>query len=128
MVDQKKKILVADDNPNLRVIVEATLGSSEFEVRHAGDGDEALENALRHRPDLVLLDIKMPGLDGFEVCRRLKADPVAADTKVIMLTGLGDEFSIQTAREIGADGYFVKPFSPLALLNMVYSLLGPKTS
>jgi two-component system, OmpR family, phosphate regulon response regulator PhoB len=116
-------VLLADDDPGLRRLIGTTLGSRDFELLHAVDGEEALEMARQQRPELVLLDVNMPKLDGFEVCRRLKSEPETAAIKVVMLTALGAETDRARGREAGADDYFIKPFSPVQLLNKVYTLL-----
>lgn len=117
-----KKILLADDDPKLRRLVAATLGGA-YKFLEAADGEQALEMARRENPDLILLDIIMPGLDGLEVLGRLKADQGTSQIKVVMLTGLGIEEFRSAGENAGADGYFVKPFSPRALLEMVTDLL-----
>jgi DNA-binding response OmpR family regulator len=119
----KKRVLLADDDPALRRLIRATLGESDFELLQAADGEDALQVALSEHPLLVLLDVNMPRLDGFEVCRRLKGDPATADIKVVMLTARGSEIDRLEARAAGADEYFSKPFSPIQLLNKVYALL-----
>jgi DNA-binding response OmpR family regulator len=120
----KYRVLLADDDAALRRLVSATLGSNDFELFHATDGEEALRVAGEAHPALVLLDVNMPRMDGFDVCRHLKADPTTTDIKVVMLTARGGDADRQRAREAGADDYFVKPFSPVQLLNRVYALLG----
>jgi len=122
-VGARHRVLLADDDPALRRLIGATLGSEDFELLQAIDGDEALRIAQTKHPALVLLDVNMPRLDGFEVCRQLKADPSTAAIKVVMLTARGADIDRHHAREAGADDYFVKPFSPIQLLNKVYSLL-----
>jgi DNA-binding response OmpR family regulator len=105
-------------------LIRATFGDSGFELLEASDGAQALELARTESPLLVLLDVNMPGLDGFEVCRRLKGDPSTREMKVVMLTARGAERDRLEARDAGADDYFVKPFSPVQLLNKVHALLG----
>jgi DNA-binding response OmpR family regulator len=119
----KHSVLLADDDPALRRLISTTLGDVDFDLLQAVDGDEALEIARRRHPALVLLDINMPKLDGFEVCRRLKADPATADIKIVMLTARGSDDDRMYGRQVGADDYFSKPFSPIQLLNKVYALL-----
>jgi DNA-binding response OmpR family regulator len=119
----KRRVLLADDDPSLLRLISTTLGSEDFELLHASDGQEALDVARRQRPDLVLLDINMPRLDGFEVCRQLKAEPETAAIKVVMLSARGTDVDRARGRQVGADDYFAKPFSPIQLLNKVYALL-----
>ena len=123
-LDVRKRILLADDDAALRRLIRATLGDSDFHLLEASDGSIALDLARKETPSLIVLDVNMPGLDGFEVCRRLKADPATSDIKVVMLTARGSEVDRLEARNAGADEYFVKPFSPVQLLNKVYALLG----
>jgi len=117
-----KKILLADDDPRLRKLVAITLGD-DFTILQAADGEETLRIAQQEKPDLILLDIRMPKLDGFEVCSRLKANPLTSGVKVIMLTALSSDSDKIQARKAGADDYFVKPFSPRALLDKVNQIL-----
>jgi DNA-binding response OmpR family regulator len=116
-------ILVVDDEPYVVTLVRVTLEDESLRIVEATNGVEALAVAERERPLLVLLDVRMPQLDGFEVCRRLKADPRLSTTKVIMLTASGQEADRTLGRTAGADEYLTKPFSPLALLDLVHSLL-----
>jgi two-component system, OmpR family, phosphate regulon response regulator PhoB len=120
----KRTILLADDDDGLRRLVKATLGEEHFRLLMAQDGEQTLEVARADPPELVLLDINMPRMTGLEACRLLKADPRTAHAKVVMLTASGDEADRARAFEAGADDYFVKPFSPIALLDKVFSLLG----
>ncbi len=119
----KQKVLLADDDPDLRRLVATTLGTDDFELLQARDGLEALEVARRERPSLILLDVNMPRHNGFEVCRLLKADPATKQIRIVMLTARGGASDRAEGRAAGADDYFVKPFSPVQLLNKVYALL-----
>jgi DNA-binding response OmpR family regulator len=119
----KRRVLLADDDPSLLRLISTTLGTTDFDLLQATDGEEALALARRHRPDLILLDINMPRLDGFEVLRQLKQAPETASIKVVILSARRDEADRARGRECGADEYFVKPFSPIQLLNKVYALL-----
>jgi DNA-binding response OmpR family regulator len=105
-----KKILLVDDERELVETVKPFLEDREYEVSVAYNGKEALEKA-RACPDLILLDIIMPGIDGFEVLRRLRADPVTCDVPVIMLTAKGETRAIFEARSLKATDYLIKPFS-----------------
>jgi CheY-like chemotaxis protein len=119
-----KKILLADDEPALRRLVAATLtDETRFEILHAADGREALEIARAERPAVLLLDVNMPGLNGYEVCRALKADPQTAEIVVFMLTANSSPEDQEEGLAAGADAYFRKPFSPLALLEQIEAVL-----
>lgn len=120
----KRRVLLADDDAALRRLIEVTLNAEDFELLQAADGHEALDMARAHHPQLVLLDVNMPRLDGFEVCQQLKGDPSTADIKVVMLTARSADTDRRRGRDAGADDYFVKPFSPVQLLNKIYALLG----
>src|SRR3989440_12618431 len=124
MARVKRRILLADDDPGLRRLIGTTLGTEDFDLLQAVDGGEALQIARQQHPELGLLDVNMPKLDGFEVCRHLKSEPETARIKVGMLTARSEEVDRARGREAGADEYFTKPFSPVQLLNKVYALLG----
>src|SRR5918999_2694442 len=118
-----KRLLIADDEPGIRRLIRMTLESDEYEIIEASNGDEALELARRHKPALVLLDVMMPRRGGFEICRDLKADPATASITVVMLTARGQDADQREADTAGADHYFRKPFSPLALMRKVDEIL-----
>jgi DNA-binding response OmpR family regulator len=120
----KRRVLLADDDPGLRRLIGTTLGTEDFDLLQANDGEQALQIARQQHPELVLLDVNMPKLDGFEVCRHLKSEPETSGIKVVMLTARSEEVDRARGREAGADEYFTKPFSPVQLLNKVYALLG----
>ena len=120
----KRTVLLADDDPGLRRLVGATLGSEHFNLLSAADGEETLSVARQRLPALILLDINMPSRNGLEVCRLLKADPTTSHIKIVMLTASGSDIDRTRAIDASADDYFVKPFSPIALLDKVYALLG----
>ncbi|HLZ26013.1 MAG TPA: response regulator [Chloroflexota bacterium] len=119
----KRRVLVADDDDGLRRLIWTTLGTDHFELLQAIDGEDALRIAREQHPELVLLDVNMPKLDGFEVCRQLKTEPETAGIKVVILSARGADTDRARGREAGADDYFIKPFSPVQLLNKVYALL-----
>jgi DNA-binding response OmpR family regulator len=119
----KPRVLLADDDPGLRRLISTTLGTDDFELLQATDGEEALRIARQEHPRLVLLDVNMPRMDGFQVCHALKSDPETAEIKVVILTARSDESDVARGRAAGADDYFSKPFSPVQLLNKVYALL-----
>jgi two-component system alkaline phosphatase synthesis response regulator PhoP len=113
------KLLIADDEPAVRALVHATLEGEDYQIVEAGDGVEALELVRVERPSLVLLDVMMPRLNGLDVCRAIKADPHTSDIVVVMLTAQARERDRELGMTAGADHYFTKPFSPLALLDLV---------
>jgi DNA-binding response OmpR family regulator len=116
-----QRVLVVDDDPTVSDVVRRYLERADYEVTLAADGQSALGAVGQHRPDLVVLDLMLPGLDGLEVCRRLRAnDP---DLPVVMLTALGDEGDRVVGLSLGADDYITKPFSPRELVLRVQSVL-----
>jgi DNA-binding response OmpR family regulator len=116
-------ILVVDDEPPIVDLVRFTLEDADVRVVEASDGVEALVMARQTIPDLVLLDVHMPGLDGFEVCRQLRREPALVRIPIVMLTAAGQEADRARGRAAGADEYLTKPFSPLALLALVEALV-----
>ena len=110
---------MVDDRKEIRLLVETTLKGSDYEFYGAADGKEAVDKALSIKPDLILLDVTMPEMDGFEACRQIKSSPQTESIPVIMLTARGQEADIEKGKECGADDYFVKPFSPLELLQKI---------
>ena len=119
-----KRILVVDDQPDIRELVRMTLEIDGHEVHEAGDGPSALQAARRLAPDLVLLDVMMPGgMDGLTVCRSLRSSPAHRRTRVVMLSARGQKEDIEAGRAAGADAYLAKPFSPRQVLDLVSRLL-----
>ncbi|MFJ3906325.1 response regulator transcription factor [Streptomyces sp. NPDC090025] len=116
----RARILVVDDDPTVAEVVTGYLERAGYAVERAPDGPDALRRAAGHRPDLVVLDLMLPGIDGLEVCRRLRAE---GPIPVIMLTARGDEEDRITGLEVGADDYVTKPFSPRELVLRVESVL-----
>jgi DNA-binding response OmpR family regulator len=114
------RVLVVEDDPTVAEVVLAYLRRAEYQVEHAADGPAALQCAARAWPDLVVLDLMLPGIDGLEVCRRLRE---TAPVPVIMLTALGSENDRVVGLELGADDYVTKPFSPRELTLRVRSVL-----
>jgi DNA-binding response OmpR family regulator len=116
-----QRVLVVDDDPTVSDVVRRYLEREDFTVRLAGDGPAALDAYRAERPDLVVLDLMLPGIDGLEVCRRLRAQDPALP--IVMLTALGEESDRVLGLEIGADDYVTKPFSPRELVLRVQSVL-----
>ena len=116
-------VLIVDDDPFIRKLIVTTLEDvAGFELVEAADGREAVEAAARERPELVFLDIEMPGLDGLEACRRLRADPHTARATIVILTAAAAGDAERDAETAGADLFLTKPFSPLELLTLVHRL------
>ena len=124
MTDEVIKILICDDDPDLRALVEYRFASAGYEVLSAGDGRTALELALEHRPAVAILDVMMPGFNGIEVTRQLRADSRTERMPVILLTSRTLEADVSSGFAAGADDYVTKPFSPQELLHRVRALLG----
>ncbi len=117
------KILIVDDEPNIVLSLEFLMKSNGYEVAVAGNGEEALRMAASFMPHLMLLDVMMPAIDGFEVCRQLRVDPVHKSLKILLLTARGRESEVKRGFSVGADGYVMKPFSTHELLAKVRELL-----
>lgn len=122
MGDQPHKILIADDEPDILEIVSYNLRKEGFEVYTAPDGNAALQQARLHHPDLIILDIMMPGKTGVEVCQILRTQPEFAQTLIIFLTAVSDETVQIKGLESGADDYVAKPVSPKVLISKVHAL------
>jgi CheY-like chemotaxis protein len=119
-----RTILVADDNQQIRMLVGAALRSLGHEIVFATDGAEALEKAIAVKPDLVLLDVTMPELSGFEVLEFLRKRPELADTRVMMLTRAAQMWDLPGGPALGCDHYLTKPFEPRTLREKVQAILG----
>jgi class 3 adenylate cyclase len=120
------RVLIVDDNDTNREILARRLTANGYEVLHARDGEEALAAARQHLPDLILLDVMMPKLDGVEVCRRLKSDSALPFTPIILVTAKSDTKDVVSGLEAGADDYVTKPVDQLALVARVRSALRMK--
>jgi DNA-binding response OmpR family regulator len=116
-------VLIVDDEPAIVQLVRITLESSRVRVIVAADGATAIDQALAVRPDLILLDLDLPDVNGLDVCRRLKAEPALARTRIVMLTAAAQQDDVARGFAAGADQYLTKPFSPLGLLSLVEHLL-----
>src|ERR1700733_10066465 len=117
-----KKILIADDEPDILEILQFNLQKEGYNVITAKNGDEAIELAKKHQPDLIILDIMMPGKNGIEVCNILRLQPLFNDTLIVFLTALSDEGTEVRGLETGADDYLTKPISPKVLVSKVNAL------
>jgi DNA-binding response OmpR family regulator len=120
----KGKILVVDDEIYIVHILDFSLGMEGYEVLTALDGEQALEKARAEHPDLIVLDIMMPKLDGYETCKLLKAEGATRDIPVILLSAKGRNVDQKIGFEVGADDYITKPFSPRKLVERINALLG----
>jgi DNA-binding response OmpR family regulator len=116
------KILIVEDHPTMREAMRLVLEGEGFDIREAADGDAALEEARRDPPDLIFLDLNIPGAVGADLLETLKADERTAASRVIVVTATGEEGRADALRR-GADEYFTKPFSPISLLSTVERLL-----
>lgn len=119
-----KRILIADDEPNIVVSLEFLMKREGFEVSTATDGEAVLAALAASTPDLVLLDIMLPKMNGFEVCQRMRADPRWSGVKVLMLSAKGRDTDVAKGLALGADAYVTKPFSTKDLVVQVRQLLG----
>ena len=116
-------VLLCDDEEVLRALVRATLDGDGYSILEARDGDESMELARSARPDLIVLDMMMPGRSGLDVLEELRKDPELEDTPVVMLTARARQSDCDAAVAAGADRYLAKPFSPLELISVVEDLL-----
>ena len=119
-----KLVLIVEDRPDIRKLVRMTLEFESYEIHEASDGAMGLRMAVAIQPDLLLLDVMMPGeMDGLEVCRAVRANPALKKTRVVLLTARGQAHDLEAGARVGADGYLVKPFSPLQLIETIDRLL-----
>jgi CheY-like chemotaxis protein len=124
------RILIADDDPQNAELLEVYLSGTEYELRSAANGEESMQQVAAWKPDLILLDIMMPKISGFEVCKRLRADPETRDVAVLMITALNQPSDVDRAVEAGCDDFLSKPINKNDLLLRVRALLAarPKKS
>ena len=121
-VNIKKKALVVDDEPNVRRLL-YTILSKNFEVFEGEDGKQAIEIANAQKPDVILMDMMMPKMDGLTACHIIKKDPATKSIPVIMVTAIGFELNIKLSQQMGASGYVTKPFSSQVLLEKIAEVL-----
>ncbi len=116
-------VLVVDDDPVIQGLLRVNFEMEGYEVIVAGDGVEGLERARSERPDVVILDVMMPRMDGLEVARQLKADPATAPIPIVLLSAKAQQIDVRAGGAAGADAYVTKPFDPLDLLRRVEALI-----
>ena len=119
---EKEKVLVVDDEENIRRLLRSMLGN-KYIVLEAKDGKAAIDIVRSQKPDIILMDIMMPNMDGYTACHTIKRDPATKMIPVIMVTAVGQELNKKLAQEMGADGYITKPFSAQELADTVNRLL-----
>lgn len=119
-IKEAEKILIVDDEGNLRKLLFVTLGYGRYKLYQASNGTEALEVARKVKPDVIILDIMMPGaVNGLDACRQIKQDPDLKHAYVVILTALGQKTDREAAASVQADAYMVKPFSPIELIELI---------
>jgi len=121
-VNTKKKVLIVDDEPNVRRL-SRTILSKQFEVFEAEDGRQAVEIAGKQQPDVILMDMMMPNMDGLTACYAIRNDPVTKSIPVIMVTAIGFELNIKLSQQMGANAYVTKPFTPKDLFDKIAQVL-----
>jgi DNA-binding response OmpR family regulator len=119
-----RTVLVVDDEESLRLLVQMTLARGPYRTLLARDGEEGLRLARQELPDLVLLDVGLPGINGLEVCRQLRADPTTRDAKIVIVSAWAETEHRAAGMAAGADDYLPKPFRPLEFLRYLEGLLG----
>jgi CheY-like chemotaxis protein len=119
----KKTILSVEDTAGIRRLIRMTLEYMGFQVMEAADGEEGLQMAREHRPDLVLMDVRMPGVSGLTACEVMRSDPLLQAIPVVMLSSASAQADIQAGMDSGAKAYLVKPFQPVELIELVTRLI-----
>jgi len=119
-----KKILIADDEPNIVVSLEFLMKQKGYEVKSVGNGEDAMRAIAEFAPDLVLLDVMMPRLSGYEVAQKIRENPAWAGIRIVMLSAKGRDVEVSKGMAVGADAYVTKPFSTSDLMAQVRALLG----
>jgi two-component system alkaline phosphatase synthesis response regulator PhoP len=122
------RVLIADDNPQGVELLEAYLGETDYDIQTAADGEETLRKVLSWQPDVILLDIMMPKISGFEVCKRLRADPATRDIAILMITALDQPSDVDRAVEAGTNDFVTKPINKADLLLRVRAALRSRRS
>jgi two-component system, OmpR family, alkaline phosphatase synthesis response regulator PhoP len=120
-----KKILVTEDSPTILEILKSVLSEEGYEVIAAADGQQALDLARTEKPDLIILDLMLPKIDGYKVCRMLKFDEKYKEIPIIMLTARTKDEDEQLGKEVGADAYIKKPFQPEMIVDKIKEFLNP---
>jgi two-component system phosphate regulon response regulator PhoB len=123
----KKKILLIEDDEDIQELVSYHLGKEGYVVHVVGAGEAALDSARKLNPDLILLDLMLPGIDGLQVCRNLRNEPKTRHIPIVMVTAKGEETDIVTGLEVGADDYLTKPFSPKVLIARIRNIFRRKS-
>ena len=118
------RILIAEDEPDIRELVAFTLRFAGHEVVATSNGEEALHKASEYIPDIILMDVRMPRMTGYDACRAMKADPLLKNIPVVFLSAKGQDSEIQTGLDVGAEEYMLKPFAPDQLTERVKVILG----
>lgn len=118
-----KKVLIVDDEPGIIVALQFLMEQNGYATMVAFSGEEAMEAVAQHHPDLILLDIMLPVVDGFEVCQRVRENPEWNDVRIVLVTALGSEINVTKGLDLGADAYVTKPFSNAELVAKVKELL-----
>lgn len=125
-MSEPARVLIADDNPQGLELLDAILAGTDYAVETAADGEEALRKVRDWKPNVLLLDVMMPRLSGFEVCKQLKADPATRDVAVLMVTALDQPSDVDRAVDAGTDDFMTKPINPGELLGRVRAMLAAR--
>lgn len=124
--DRPARILIAEDTPQAAELLEAFLADTDYEIAFATDGEQTLQKVAAWKPDLILLDVMMPRISGFEVCKRLRGDPATHDVAILMITALDQHSDVERAVEAGTDDFLSKPITKAELLRRIPALLSAK--
>ena len=124
MAENPRKVLVVDDEPDVAELLQQALEADDLEVTTAFDGLSAMETLLQLNPDLVVLDVMMPIYDGFQICRRIKANPETENMLVVLFTAASEEFIVERIMDAGADDYIMKPIDAVGIETKIRGMLG----